>query len=101
MRQLEKRNLKIAKSKSSILFDKDTPPGEKIKISSKDKCYCIFAAPGNQMLVHEQNPSTELTIKVFRSEIKKEKELFLDILIKLDHIKVAKLMKSQRAHLII
>ena len=54
LRQLEKRNLKIIKSKSSIVFDKDTTPGEKIKIKAKDKCYCIFSAPGNNMLVHEQ-----------------------------------------------
>ena len=72
--QLKKRNLNIEKSKSSVIFDKGTKAGESIKLKSKDKCYCIFAAPGNQMLVHEQNPSTELTIIVTRSEIKKEKE---------------------------
>ena len=43
LRQLEKRNLKITKSKSSILFDKDTPPGEKIKIISKRKKCIIFS----------------------------------------------------------
>ena len=72
--QLKKRNLNIEKSKSSLVFDEETKAGESIKLKSKDKCYCIFAAPGNQMLVHEQNPSTELTIMVTRSEIKKEKE---------------------------
>ena len=72
--QLKRRNLNIEKSKSSIIFDKETQAGETVKLKSKDKCYCIFAAPGNQMLVHEQNPSTELTIMVSRSEIKKEKE---------------------------
>jgi aminomethyltransferase len=58
--QLKKRNLNIEKSKSSVIFDHETKAGESIKLKSKDKCYCIFAAPGNQMLVHEQNPSTEL-----------------------------------------
>ena len=72
--QLKRRNLNVEKSKSSIIFDKKTKVGESVKLKSKDKCYCIFAAPGNQMLVHEQNPSTELTIMVSRSEIKKEKE---------------------------
>ena len=42
--QLKKRNLDIAKAKNSIVFDKDTNSGEKIKLKSKDKCYCIFAA---------------------------------------------------------
>ena len=60
--QLKKRNLDIAKAKSSIIFDKDTKSGDKIKLKSKDKCYCIFSAPGSKMLVHEQNPPTDLTI---------------------------------------
>ena len=42
LHQLKKRNLDILKSKSSIVFDKDTDWGEKVKIKSKDKCYCIF-----------------------------------------------------------
>ena len=58
LHQLKKRNLDISKSKASIVFDKDTSWGEKVKIKSKDKCYCIFAAPGTEMLVHEQNPPT-------------------------------------------
>ena len=75
--QLKKRNLNIEKSKSSLIFDKDTKAGEIIKIKSKDKCYCIFAAPGEKMVVHEQNPSTELTVIVRRSVIKKDKEFSL------------------------
>ena len=71
--QLKKRNLNIEKSKSSLIFDKETKAGESIKLKSKDKCYCIFAAPGNEMLVHEQNPSTELTVMVKRSILKKIK----------------------------
>jgi len=72
--QLKKRNLNIEKSKSSLVFDKETKAGENIKLKSKDKCYCIIAAPGNEMLVHEQNPSTELTVMVKRSVIKEDKE---------------------------
>ena len=40
--QLKKRNLNINNSKSSIIFDKDTPSGEKVKLKSKGKCYVIF-----------------------------------------------------------
>ena len=74
LHQLKKRNLDISKSKASIIFDKDTSWGEKVKIKSKDKCYCIFAAPGAEMLVHEQNPPTDLTIFVKRAKITKDKE---------------------------
>ncbi len=73
-RQLLKRNLDISKSEASKIFDKDTPSGEKVKLKSEDKCYCIFAAPGNEMLVHNQNPPTNLTIFVKRSNILNDKE---------------------------
>ena len=73
--QLKKRNLDINKSKSSILFDEQTPSGEKIKIKSKDKCYVIFAAPQNNMLVSEQNPSSDLTLFIKRYKIVNDKEL--------------------------
>ena len=72
--ELKKRNLNIEKSKSSVIFDKGTKAGENIKLKSKDKCYCIFAAPGSEMMVHEQNPSTELTVTIKRSIIKEDKE---------------------------
>tara|TARA_S200000501_G_scaffold119020_1_gene111819 strand:+ start:100 stop:2439 length:2340 start_codon:yes stop_codon:yes gene_type:complete len=72
--QLKKRNLDILKSKSSLLFEKDTPLGEKIKLISKDKCYCILSAPGPEMLVHEQNPPTDLTVFIKRANITSDKE---------------------------
>ena len=72
--QLKKRNLDLNKSKSAIIFNKDTPPGEKIKLISKDKCYCIFSAPGDDMLIHEQNPSTNLTIFIKRANVVNHKE---------------------------
>ena len=36
--------------------------GEKITLTSKDKCLVMIAAPGDAMNVHEQNPPTDLTI---------------------------------------
>ncbi len=72
--QLKKRNLDIKNSKSSIVFDKDTTWGDKLNFKSKDKCYCIFAAPGPSMLIHEQNPPTDLTIFIKRSNIINDKE---------------------------
>ena len=72
--QLKKRNLDLKNAKSSVIFDKDTTWGEKIKLKSKDKCYCIFSAPGESMLVHEQNPATDLTVFIKRAKITKDKE---------------------------
>ena len=73
--QLKKRNLDIIKSKTAVVFDKNSNAQEKIKLVSKDKCYCIFSAPGSNMLVHEQNPPTNLTIYIKRAKITKDKEL--------------------------
>ena len=67
--QLKKRNLDINKSKSAVVFDKDATSGDKIKLISKDKCYCIFSAPGTDMLIHEQNPTTNLTVFIKRANI--------------------------------
>ena len=72
--QLKKRNLDINTSKSAIVFDKDSKPYEKVKLKAKDKCYCIFSAPGQEMIVHEQNPTTNLTIFIKRAKITKDKE---------------------------
>ncbi len=72
--QLKKRNLNIKNSKSAIVFDKDASWGEKLKFKSKDRCYSIFAAPGPAMLVHEQNPPTDLTIFIKRANIVNDKE---------------------------
>ena len=73
--QLKKRNLNISDSKSSIIFDLDTKAGESIKLKSKDKCYAIFAAPGEDMDVTNQNPPSDLTIFIKRSKIVNDKEL--------------------------
>ncbi len=74
--QLKKRNLKIEKAKSAILFDKNTKAGEKIILKSKDKCYCIFAAPADDMLIHHQNPPSDLTIIIKRDKIKNNDKEF-------------------------
>ena len=68
--QLKKRNLQIDKATSSVIFDKNTSAGEEIILNSKDNCYCIFAAPGADMLVHDQNPPSDLTVLVKRAKIK-------------------------------
>ena len=64
----KKRNLDLKKAKSSIVFDEDCLMGEKITLSSKDKCFVLIAAPGDPLNVHEQNPPTDLTIFVNRAK---------------------------------
>ena len=56
---LKKKNLDVGKAKASILFSEDSKAGEKVNLVSKDKCTCVFSAPGNAMKIDEQNPPTD------------------------------------------
>ena len=66
-RLFKKKNLDLSKAKSSIIFNEDCLMGEKITLTSKDKCIVMIAAPGNAMNVHEQNPPTDLTVFLSRA----------------------------------
>ena len=48
---LKRRNLDVGKAKASILFNEDSKAGEKVNLVSKDKCTCIFSAPGSFMKI--------------------------------------------------
>jgi aminomethyltransferase len=73
----KKRNLDLQKAKSSIIFNEDCLMGEKITLSSKDKCFVLIAAPGDPLNVHEQNPPTDLTIFVNRAKFSETDEQFI------------------------
>ena len=71
---LKKRNLDVGKAKASILFGDDSDAGEKVNLVSKDKCTCVFSAPGNAMKIEEQNPPTDLLLMIERSKPNKYKD---------------------------
>jgi len=64
----KRKKFDLNKAKSSTLFDKDCPTGEKIILKSKDKCTVMLAAPGEAMNVHNQNPPTDLTVFLNKSK---------------------------------
>ena len=51
--------------------------GEKITLTSKDKCIVMIAAPGGAMNVHEQNPPTDLTIFLSKAKFIETDEQFI------------------------
>ena len=51
--------------------------GEKITLTSKDKCIVMIAAPGDAMNVHEQNPPTDLTIFLNKAKFIETDEQFI------------------------
>ena len=73
----KRKNIDIGKAKSSIIFDKDCLAGEKITLTSKDKCTVMLAAPGEAMSVHEQSPPTDLTVFLNKSKFVESEEQFL------------------------
>ena len=73
----KKKNLDLSKAKSSIIFSKDCLMGEKIILTSKDKCVVMIAAPGDAMNVHEQNPPTDLTIFLNKAKFIETDEQFI------------------------
>jgi len=73
----KRKNIDFNKAKSSIIFDKDCLVGEKITLTSKDKCIIMIAAPGEAMNVHEQNPPTDLTVFLNKSKFEENEEQFL------------------------
>ena len=51
--------------------------GEKIILKSKDKCTIIISAPGNSMNIHKQNPPTDLTVFLNKSQFTETDEEFI------------------------
>ena len=76
-RLFKKKNLDLSKAKSSIIFSKDCLMGEKIILTSKDKCVVMIAAPSDAMNVHEQNPTTDLTIFLNKAQFTETDEQFI------------------------
>jgi len=73
----KKKNLDLSKAKSSLIFNEDCLMGEKIILTSKDKCVVMIAAPGEAMNVHEQNPPTDLTIFLNKAKFEETDEQFI------------------------
>ena len=74
---LKKKNLNLSNAKASIIFNDDCVMGEKITLTSKDKCIVMIAAPGDAMNVHEQNPPTDLTIYLNKAKFIETDEQFI------------------------
>ena len=76
-RLLKKKNFDLSNARSSIIFNNDCIMGEKITLTSKDKCVVMIAAPGDAMNVHEQNPPTDLTIFLNKAKFIETDEQFI------------------------
>ena len=72
IQKLKKKNINLNEAKSFICFDKNSKPNEKIKFQSQSNGYVLISAPGKNMIVDGNNAPSDLDIRVFRKNIKKD-----------------------------
>ncbi len=66
---LQRRNIDFKNARATHLFAPDSAAGEKARFTAQADLTCVIAAPGGPMLVHEQNPPTDLVVFVRRTHL--------------------------------
>jgi aminomethyltransferase len=65
-RTLEFRNISLDSAQSTRVFSEQSPPGDTLRYTANEDVTCVVAAPGEPMLVSQQNTVTDLIIFVHR-----------------------------------
>ncbi len=65
-RTLEFRNISLDSAQSIRVFSEQSPPGDTLRYTANEDVTCVVAAPGEPMLVSQQNTVTDLIIFVHR-----------------------------------
>ena len=65
-RTLRFRNISLEDAQSTRVFSQDSPAGDSIRFTSNETLTCVFAAPGEAMLVDQQDTITDLVVFVYR-----------------------------------
>ena len=65
-RTLKFRNISLDAAQSTRVFSDESPAGDSIRFTSNEDLTCVVAAPGEAMLVDQQNTITDLTVFVYR-----------------------------------
>ncbi len=65
-RTLEFRNISLDSAQSTRVFSEQSPPGDTVRYTANEDVTCVVAAPGEPMLVSQQNTVTDLIIFVHR-----------------------------------
>ena len=76
--KLKKKKIDLNKIESSNFFDESTPPKEILELIVQENGFIIFAAPGENMRVDQQNAPTDIEVLIERKNKKNNKlESFL------------------------
>jgi len=73
--QLQKSGVDLAGAQSTKIFTKGSPAGDSIGFTAAEFVYCIIVAPGEDMLVSEQNTPTDLVAYVHRANMAEQETL--------------------------
>ena len=65
-RTLKFRNISLETAVSTRVFSSKSPAGDSVRFTSNEEVTCVIAAPGEPMLVDQQNTITDLTVFVYR-----------------------------------
>ena len=65
-RTLRFRNISLDSARSTRVFGKESPAGDSISFTAAEDVTCVIAAPGEPMLVDQQDTITDLTVFVHR-----------------------------------
>jgi len=68
-RTLKFRGISLDCAQSTSIFSKESRAGDSISFSANETVTCIVAAPGEPMLVDQQDTITDLTIFVYRQAL--------------------------------
>ena len=66
LEKLKKKNIDFNKTQSSNFFDETTIEKDKIKFSAKEDGFILFAAPGEDMQVNQQNAPSNIEVLIER-----------------------------------
>jgi aminomethyltransferase len=78
LEKLKKKKIDFNKTKSTNFFDHTSPAKETSELVMQEDGFIIFAAPGEDMQVDQQNPPTDIEVTIKRKDIKQNKlESFL------------------------
>ena len=64
--KLKKKKINFINAKSSNIFNKNTFAKDSIEFTAEENCFIIFATPGDNMRVDQQNAPTEIEILIER-----------------------------------
>jgi len=65
-RTLRFRNISLDSARSTRVFSKESPAGDSVSFTATEDVTCVIAAPGEPMLVEQQDTITDLTVFVHR-----------------------------------